>query len=224
MQTPSLPAEPAFPAPILAPGQRVVVTNVPQSPSAVYRGFVAQRRELHDQLEALQDTRRQLSSQLQDSEVRGADRAGLEQRIASIDARITAVDKQLAAAEADVARSAGIPGAVVEPPHFEQNGPPEGAVVLGSLGILVVLLPLSIALARRIMRRGAAVVTALPAELMERLSRLDHAVDSIAVEVERIGEGQRFVTRVLAERGTPELLAAEARPRDAATHAERPAR
>jgi hypothetical protein len=34
---------------------------------------------------------------------------------------------------------------------------------------------------------------------MERLSRLDQAVDSIAIEVERIGEGQRFVTRVMTE-------------------------
>ena len=43
-------------------------------------------------------------------------------------------------------------------------------------------------------------MSAIPHELMDRLTRLDQAVDSIAVEVERIGEGQRFVTRVLAER------------------------
>ncbi|HEX6599915.1 MAG TPA: hypothetical protein VF034_11380, partial [Gemmatimonadaceae bacterium] len=47
---------------------------------------------------------------------------------------------------------------------------------------------------------GAVAVSAIPHELMDRLTRLDQAVDSIAVEVERIGEGQRFVTRVLAER------------------------
>jgi hypothetical protein len=224
MQTPSRPAEPALPAPVLAPGQRVVVTNVPQSPSAIYRGFVAQRRELRDQLEALQNTRGHLTNQLQEPTARGADRTGLEQRIASIDARIAAVDKQLAGAEADVARSAGVPGAVVEPPHFEQSDPPDGVFVVGGLALLVGVLPLSIAWARRIMRRGPAVATALPAELMDRLSRLDHAVDSIAVEVERIGEGQRFVTRVLAERGTPELLAADVQPGTAPAHAERPAR
>jgi hypothetical protein len=37
--------------------------------------------------------------------------------------------------------------------------------------------------------------------LEERLERLEHAVDSIAVEMERVGEGQRFVTKLLAERG-----------------------
>jgi hypothetical protein len=33
-----------------------------------------------------------------------------------------------------------------------------------------------------------------------RLERLEHAVDAIAVEMERVGEGQRFVTKLLAER------------------------
>ena len=34
-----------------------------------------------------------------------------------------------------------------------------------------------------------------------RLSELQQSVDAVAVEVERISEGQRFTTRLLAERG-----------------------
>ncbi|HEY0997558.1 MAG TPA: hypothetical protein VGD77_16320, partial [Gemmatimonadaceae bacterium] len=34
----------------------------------------------------------------------------------------------------------------------------------------------------------------------QRLTRIEQAVDSIAVEVERISEGQRFTTRLLSER------------------------
>ena len=34
---------------------------------------------------------------------------------------------------------------------------------------------------------------------MARLERLEHAVDTIAVEMERLGEGQRFVSRLLAD-------------------------
>ena len=34
----------------------------------------------------------------------------------------------------------------------------------------------------------------------ERLRRIEEAVDAIAVEVERISEGQRFTTKLLAER------------------------
>lgn len=35
----------------------------------------------------------------------------------------------------------------------------------------------------------------------ERMERLENAIDAIAVEMERIGEGQRFVTKLLAESG-----------------------
>lgn len=41
------------------------------------------------------------------------------------------------------------------------------------------------------------------AEGDERLQRLEQAVDAIAVEVERMSESQRFVTKLLAERLPP---------------------
>ena len=34
----------------------------------------------------------------------------------------------------------------------------------------------------------------------ERLARVEHAVEAIAIEVERISEGQRFVTKLLSDR------------------------
>ncbi|HKH93553.1 MAG TPA: hypothetical protein VKA54_17250, partial [Gemmatimonadaceae bacterium] len=48
-------------------------------------------------------------------------------------------------------------------------------------------------------------VAALPHDIVERFTQIDQAVESIAVEVERIGEGQRFITRVLSEQGRPAL-------------------
>jgi hypothetical protein len=46
--------------------------------------------------------------------------------------------------------------------------------------------------------------TALPPELTERLERIERAVDVTALEVERIGENQRFLTRALGERALVE--------------------
>ncbi len=43
-------------------------------------------------------------------------------------------------------------------------------------------------------------------EIADRLGKLDNAVDSMSVEVERISEGQRFVTKLLAERGAAAAL------------------
>lgn len=40
-------------------------------------------------------------------------------------------------------------------------------------------------------------------DLDAALTRLEVALDAIAVEVERIGEGQRYLTRMLADRTRP---------------------
>ncbi|MDP9178895.1 MAG: hypothetical protein M3O61_14520 [Gemmatimonadota bacterium] len=39
----------------------------------------------------------------------------------------------------------------------------------------------------------------IPAEVASRLERIEQSVDAIAVEVERISEGQRFTTKLLSE-------------------------
>jgi hypothetical protein len=39
----------------------------------------------------------------------------------------------------------------------------------------------------------------IPARLDERLERIERAVDTVAVEVERLGEGQRFTVRLLRD-------------------------
>jgi hypothetical protein len=44
---------------------------------------------------------------------------------------------------------------------------------------------------------------ALPVASDDRLQRLEQAVDAIAVEVERISEGQRFTVKLLADRQSP---------------------
>ena len=198
-------APPLPPTPPPPPGARFTIIGGGDGPAATYRAQVAQRKELGDQLEQLQDTREELVEKITEITNSGAPsgaRAGLEARIATIDVRIADLDKQIAQADAAVARAAGVPGAIVEDPPEIREGPPEEVFALGGVFMVVVLLPLSIAYARRIWRRSAAVVASLPQEVMDRLTRLDHAVDSIAVEVERIGEGQRFMTRVLSEKST----------------------
>jgi len=45
----------------------------------------------------------------------------------------------------------------------------------------------------------------------ERLARVENAVESIAVEIERISEGQRYVTKLLNERAQPQLVAVTTR-------------
>lgn len=74
-----------------------------------------------------------------------------------------------------------------------------------------VLAPFSIALSRFIWRRSSpsARQPAADAQTTQRLEQLQQSVDTIAIEVERISEGQRFVTKVLTDRGMLGAGAAE---------------
>jgi hypothetical protein len=61
--------------------------------------------------------------------------------------------------------------------------------------------PIARAYAKR-MEQGH-VTGRVPNEVAARLERMEQAIDSIAVEVERISEGQRFTTKLLSERTAP---------------------
>ena len=81
---------------------------------------------------------------------------------------------------------------------------PKEIMTIGS-GIFILALPLVLVLARRLWVRGVP-RTAVDLENSPRLQRIEQAIESIAVEVERIGEAQRFTTKLLAER-QPDAIA-----------------
>jgi hypothetical protein len=72
--------------------------------------------------------------------------------------------------------------------------------------------PLARAFAKRLERESNAKVSP---DVTSRLERIEQAVDAIAIEVERISEGQRFTTKLLTERsasGTREVGSRSALP------------
>ena len=75
-------------------------------------------------------------------------------------------------------------------------------VLFVMVGLTIIGAPIARAIARRIERgtSGAGGGTALPNDVSARLERMEHAIDAIAVEVERIAEGQRFTSKLLAGR------------------------
>ncbi len=77
---------------------------------------------------------------------------------------------------------------------------PEIVVPLGAF-LCAIVLAIGVPLARAYSRRMDAESRnpRLPAEIGERLERMEHALDSVALEVERISEGQRFTTKLLSE-------------------------
>ena len=192
---------PLTPSPAPLQGQVNSVTPGSATAADMYNAMRAQRSELNRQVESLEEKRADLNRQIQSTDAGSPDRVGLEQRLKEVDGRITSIDQEIATSDAAVARAAAQPGAIVEQPRPFREGPPEGVIFLSSMFMLVALLPISIAFARRIWRRGATAQgpSPLAPELSDRLSRLEQAVDAIAVEVERVGEGQRFMSRQFSE-------------------------
>jgi hypothetical protein len=70
-------------------------------------------------------------------------------------------------------------------------------VMFSMVPVVAIGMPIARAFARRLESKPT---TAIPADVAARLERMEQAIDSIAVEVERISEGQRFTTKLLAER------------------------
>ena len=66
-----------------------------------------------------------------------------------------------------------------------------------TIAAIIIGLPIARAFARRMDRKGG--VAQVPSEVSAQLEHLNQAVDAIALEVERISEGQRFTTRLLSE-------------------------
>jgi hypothetical protein len=180
-------------APAAAPG--------PATAAQMLEAVRAQRSELRGQLNRVEEQRQEIQRELSRVGSPSVERAGLEARLKDTDARITALDAEIAAADQRVATAAAVPGATIEPPrvNFVRNGPPEEAWFLGGMFIFLVMMPMAIAYSRRLWRRPVSMPTEMPPELTDRLSRLEQAVDAVAVELERVGEGQRYVTRVFTE-------------------------
>ena len=175
----------------------------------------ARRSELSDQLENAASRRRQLAEQLRRAD--GVNKAGLESRIAVLDQRIVRLESELdqtgqVLSSPDAARliAETRPPMGFTPPVRFNNVDPEPILISFTLFVLA---PISIAISRLIWKRASRVGAAAPvihADSGDRLERIEQAMDAIAIEVERVSEGQRFVTRLLSERASGALAPQQA--------------
>jgi len=189
---------PAAPA---APGAIIVTPRAlagPPTTAAEVRALKARRSELSDQLNSAVGRRRDVARQLQTAS--GADRSGLEQRLGVLDARIARLESSI---DETGQQLASVPVELVS-----QQEPARGSLPTISTNAVIpvlivftifVLCPLALAAARSLWKRGS-MPRALPdRDTTARLERMEQAMDAIAVEIERVSEGQRFVTRLMSD-------------------------
>lgn len=95
----------------------------------------------------------------------------------------------------------GIETITIPPNTFDNVIPPQAVDIsiafFVTMAAIIIGLPLARAFARRMDRRGGS--AHISNEIASQLTHLNQAVDAIALEVERISEGQRFTTRLLSE-------------------------
>jgi hypothetical protein len=169
------------------------------SASEVYAAVRAQRDLLGGQLGSMEGQRRELVSEI-GTAPSAAGRKGHEAELAQLDARMAATRAQIANADQLLVQAAAVPGAIPVSPRRPPAMPdPDMLAGLSFLLAFAVLVPFAIAAARRWARKPSALPHASP-DLVERMAAMERGIDAIALEVERIGESQRFLTQAIASR------------------------
>ena len=200
---PQAPAPPPSPTtPVVAGTPQPIARPLTRQEVAAIRG---RREELSSQLQSAASRRSRLAEELRTADV-GA-RPGLEQRIAVLDERIVRLERDIAETGQQLTAAPARQVATSAPPVGGFRGLSSDQITAVSIVLIVlVLFPIALALARLLWKRATAPIRpTLPAEASHRLERLEQAVDTVAVEMERVSEGQRFMTRLLME---PNALAA----------------
>jgi hypothetical protein len=171
---------------------------VPKTQAEV-TALVDRRSELGDQLSSVSDRRRSLSEEIRNAP-EGASRTGLEGRIKVLDQRILQLESELSSTGLALASAPSDLVATSHTPNNNSGGDDfETGFMVGGFTLLSATLVVWGFRKWRARRRGPTVRREVVAESDPRMERLERGMEAIAVEVERISEGQRFVTRLMSE-------------------------
>lgn len=190
-------------------GSQAVVAPAPPRPPAAnaeqFHALHARRAELERQLETVTERRENLSDQLEEAQPMA--RPGLIERMQLLDARGTQLEQQLL--QTDEAIAAGVAQGLGPSQMFVMEERPPAppritdTAIQVMVGEAVFFILLCFLLYRLGLARGKAAVAGAGSASTGRMDSLQHAVDAIAVEVERISENQRYVTKMLNEGQAP---------------------
>jgi hypothetical protein len=204
---------PPAPASASVPQQPVgVTTGLDAAPlslkplsSADVEALKAKRNELSRQLTSVQSRRDDVSKELLSTSGPGA--RGLEQRLGVMDERIVQLERDIAANGRELARA---PGELVSEEATAERYGPFSSGQLTAISIVSIVLvwgPLAWAAARMMLKRANQPKPS--PQLLEgtaRLERIEQAVDAMSIEIERISEGQRFVTQLMSSKAPAPAL------------------
>ena len=192
-----IPPSPAT-VPVLAgsPGTNTYTIPLPKTQQDI-EALRERRSELSNQLESAAERRAAIADQIKVSD--GAVKSGLEQRMAILDQRILQLESDIAETGRQLTSAPAGLLATTEDPFTAIGLDPDMVEKVSVLVTLFVLAPLALGSAYLMFKRANRAPAQRGDRDNERLQRLESSVDAIAVEIERISEGQRFVTKLLTE-------------------------
>jgi hypothetical protein len=212
---PLAPATPATPTPPSARiAQTAPVIPGPSTPLDLSRFTLPQLKSMLQELRnqrADYASRRQTTGESYEAAT-GASREGMGERLRVLDNNIMAYENEMVRVGREIAARGGNP-VTTEPSGTDYSGWMREDDAAGmAFGFSFATLLLTIFITRRFMRRKYAGIPAgrnqQPNLIAsnERLERIEQAVDTIAVEIERVSENQRFMTRLMTETQLGETL------------------
>ena len=165
--------------------------------------LMSQRDALTDQLEELKDQRHDLLEQIRSAPSEG--RPGLQAQLSDLTGQIVDLQRQITLIGREMAGAS--PDLIAMTRQHEDAGSDEpgsfaDGIFLGAGGGIVgltILFLLGRWIWKRFVRDDVPARRALPAEDSERLRRLENGIEAMAIEIERISEGQRYVTKLMAD-------------------------
>lgn len=136
-----------------------------------------------------------------------AELESVERQIHSTQIAIEVIDRQLAGHHEPLPAVPPVEAITVEPPQFYTvPNPADGEMIalVGGIGAILILSMVAVvSYIRRLSRTLKEALVQIENQVSSQHATLASGIDAIAVEVERLGEGQRFMSKVL----TPELRA-----------------
>lgn len=167
-----------------------------------YPQLKARQTELQDQRQALANRRANVAQTYE--RATGASKDGIAQRLAVMDRSMAQFESDLSAVGLAMVPKRSTEAQVPPPSSGNRARIAGGEAMLIAVAIFVgtmlVAVPASVRRAkRRWMRESPSEGTLSLGAASQRLDRIEHAVDTIAVEIERVSENQRFMTRLMTE-------------------------
>lgn len=185
---------------VFVDGDKSTTLQIPQSHDDMM-ALLEQRRVLSDQLDQATDRRDELMRKMLGAPEPA--QAGLKAQLNVLNDRIVQLEGSLNTIGQEIAGASPSLMSMADGMSHNTDGSFDDGMTAGAfaagLPVLAIMTGVLLIMRKRWKKKAQRPAPMLPSADSERLQRLEHGIEAMAIEIERISEGQRFVTKLLAD-------------------------